>query len=196
MIRKWLWSVGALSVVTSAWMASAVDPHSAATYAANANVPRPAELQPAVAFRSGNQAIDIPVEGVAVRDLRDNFGDPRVGHVHGALDIMAPQGTPVVAAVDGTLRKLYTSHLGGLTIYEFDDQQALSYYYAHLDRYANVWEGKRVRRGEVIGYVGMTGNATTPHLHFGIETLPPTKEWWKGTPVNPYPILTRSTITP
>jgi murein DD-endopeptidase MepM/ murein hydrolase activator NlpD len=141
-------------------------------------------------------AILIPVAGVAASDLRDNFGDPRVGHVHGALDIMAAEGTPVMAAVDGTVRKLYVSARGGLTIYEFDDAQELGYYYAHLERYSgDLREGQRLRRGEVIGYVGMTGNATTPHLHFGVEVLPPGKEWWKGTPVNPYPMLTRTTMT-
>lgn len=137
--------------------------------------------------------IIIPVRGVASSDLHDNFLQPRNGgRTHGALDILAPRGTPVIAAVDGTIRKLFTSRAGGLTIYEFDQAEERVYYYAHLDRYADgIGEGSVVRQGTVIGYVGTTGNAPpgTPHLHFAIELLPPTKEWWKGQPVNPYPLL-------
>lgn len=106
---------------------------------------------------------------------------------------MAPRGTPVVAAVDGTIRKLFFSKGGGITIYQFDRSEARVYYYAHLDRYADgMAEGLFVKQGTVIGYVGVTGNAPpgAPHLHFSIEVLPPTKEWWKGQPVNPYPLLT------
>jgi murein DD-endopeptidase MepM/ murein hydrolase activator NlpD len=133
----------------------------------------------------------IPVLGVTASSLHDSFNESRGGHTHRALDILAPRGTPVVAAVDGTIRKLFTSRAGGLTIYEFDDSAQRVYYYAHLDHYANIDEGMHVRRGDVIGYVGTTGNApeSTPHLHFAIELLPPTKEWWKGTAINPYPIL-------
>jgi len=137
--------------------------------------------------------IIIPVAGIHRSDLHDNFADPRTGHVHNALDIMAPRGTPVVAAVDGTVRKLFTSRAGGLTIYQFDRSEEKVYYYAHLDRYADgLREGERIARGDVIGYVGTTGNApaNSPHLHFAIQILPPTKEWWKGQAVDPYPILT------
>jgi len=141
----------------------------------------------------------IPVEGIAANDLRDTYEQARSGgRAHHALDIMAPRGTPVIAAVDGTIRKLFTSRAGGLTIYEFDRDEQRVYYYAHLDSYADVREGMPVHRGEVIGYVGTTGNApaNAPHLHFAIEQLPPTKEWWKGTPMNPYPILTRLASAP
>lgn len=137
--------------------------------------------------------IIIPVAGVTASSLRDTFEQARSGgRPHHALDILAPRGTPVVAAVDGTIRKLFTSGAGGLTIYEFDNREERVYYYAHLDAYANVREGMRVRQGDVIGYVGTTGNApaNTPHLHFAIEILPPTKDWWRGTPIDPYPILT------
>ena len=139
--------------------------------------------------------IIIPVLGVERAQLHDNFNEGRVGHTHDALDIMAAQGTPVIAAVDGTIRKLFTSKRGGLTIYQFDDAQARSYYYAHLDRYANIWEGQRIHRGDVIGYVGQTGNANTPHLHFAIAQLPPTHEWWKGDAINPYPELIARGVT-
>lgn len=137
--------------------------------------------------------IIIPVQGISADQLRDTFTEPRGGgnRVHRAMDILAPLGTPVIAAVDGTIRKLFDSRAGGTTIYQFDVSEQTLYYYAHLDHYANgVREGLFVKQGTVIGYVGTTGNAgATPHLHFSIERLPSTKEWWKGDPVNPYPIL-------
>jgi murein DD-endopeptidase MepM/ murein hydrolase activator NlpD len=105
---------------------------------------------------------------------------------------MAPRRTPVVAAQDGRIVKLFTSKAGGLTIYQFDPSGTFSYYYAHLDGYApGLHEGQTVQRGELIAYVGSTGNASAdaPHLHFAIFVLGPRKEWWKGTPVNPLPFL-------
>lgn len=139
----------------------------------------------------------VPVAGITADQLHDNYLQARGGgtRLHGAIDIMAPRNTPVLAAVDGTIRKLFTSAGGGLTIYQFDQGEQRIYYYAHLDRYApSLAEGQFVRQGSVIGFVGTTGNAApdAPHLHFAIEMLPPTKEWWKGTPVNPYPILVGS----
>jgi len=137
----------------------------------------------------------LPVIGVTEDQLTDTYTQARSGgRTHDAIDILAPRGTPVVAAVDGTIRKLFTSRAGGLTIYEFDVREERVYYYAHLDGYADgIYEGLSVKQGTVIGYVGTTGNAPpgTPHLHFAIENLTPTKEWWKGEPVNPYPLLTR-----
>jgi len=139
--------------------------------------------------------IALPVFGVSPDQLRDTFAEARGGgsRIHRAMDIMAPMGTPVIAAVDGSIRKIYTSKAGGLTVYQFDRDERRLYYYAHLDAYADgLAEGAFVTQGTVIGYVGTTGNTNgTPHLHFSIEDLPPTKEWWKGEPVNPYPILTR-----
>lgn len=136
----------------------------------------------------------VPVAGVARDQLRDSFQQPRSGgRTHRALDILAPMGTPVVAAVDGTIRKLFFSKAGGISIYQFDPDEERVFYYAHLQRYADgLAEGQVVKRGTVIGYVGVSGNAPkdTPHLHFAIETLTPEKVWWKGTPLNPYPLLT------
>ena len=135
----------------------------------------------------------IPVQGVHASQLKSTFNEGRAGHLHHAIDILAPRGTPVLAAVDGTVRKLFVSGAGGITLYEYDLAGERSYYYAHLDGYApGIREGLALRRGDVLGYVGTTGNApaTTPHLHFAIEVLPPTKEWWKGEAIDPYPILT------
>ena len=138
--------------------------------------------------------LKIPVEGADEDDLRDTFFDSRGrGRAHEALDIMAPRHTQVLAADDGVIAKLFNSNGGGgIAIYQFDPTETYCYYYAHLDRYAaGLKEGQRVRRGDVIGYVGSTGNAspTAPHLHFAIFRLTPERQWWKGEPINPYPIL-------
>jgi murein DD-endopeptidase MepM/ murein hydrolase activator NlpD len=124
--------------------------------------------------------------------LHDTFSDARGSRVHEALDILAPRGTQVIAVEDGRIEKLFTSKAGGLTIYQFDPTRTFAYYYAHLDRYADgLVEGRIVKRGDVIGYVGSTGNASpdAPHLHFAIFRLGPERQWWKGEPINPYPIL-------
>lgn len=138
----------------------------------------------------------IPVLGVAPESLRDTYDQARGGGArrHEALDIMAPRGSEVVAAADGTIRKLFLSRAGGITIYQEGVRGEMMYYYAHLERYASgIREGTRVSRGDVIGYVGSSGNASAdaPHLHFAIFRLPPSREWWKGEPINPYPQLSR-----
>jgi len=133
-----------------------------------------------------------PISGLTVADLHDSFDELHNGHRHEAIDIMAPRGTPVHAVVAGTIRKLFLSKAGGLTIYQFDEPARYCYYYAHLDGYAKgLQEGMRVQRGEVIGYVGSTGNAnaSAPHLHLAISELGPDKQWWKVKAVNPYPAL-------
>jgi len=153
----------------------------------------PAFGHPLPASGERGQTILIPVQGVQSSQLKSTFNEGRAGHLHHAIDILAPRGTPVLAAVDGTVRKLFVSGAGGITLYEYDLAGERSYYYAHLDGYApGIREGLALRRGDVLGYVGTTGNApaTTPHLHFAIEVLPPTKEWWKGEAIDPYPILT------
>jgi murein DD-endopeptidase MepM/ murein hydrolase activator NlpD len=159
-------------------------------------------VQPAAAnvamIATSGEAIIIPVAGIEKAKLRDDFDAIHSGHPHHAIDILAPRGTPVLAAVDGTIRKLFESGAGGITIYEFDLSQERSYYYAHLDSYAsNLAEGMSVRRGDVIGYVGTTGNApaNTPHLHFAITILPPDKAWSKGDAIDPYPILVARGVT-
>ena len=139
----------------------------------------------------------MPVQGVAPADLRDTFNEGRDAGArpHEALDVMAPRGTPVLAADEGRLVKLFTSVPGGLTVYQFDPSGRYAYYYAHLDRYADgLREGMTLQRGQPIGYVGSTGNASpdAPHLHFAIFRLGPERQWWKGTAVNPYPLLARA----
>jgi murein DD-endopeptidase MepM/ murein hydrolase activator NlpD len=137
--------------------------------------------------------LQVPVAGVKSQELSDTFNQPRGDERrHEALDILAPRGTPVLAAADGTVVKLFNSKPGGLTVYAFDPSARYSYYYAHLDHYANALkEGQNVKKGELIGYVGTTGNAdpSTPHLHFAVFELGPEKHWWQGTPVNPYPMF-------
>ncbi len=135
----------------------------------------------------------IPVEGMKLAQLSDNFDQPRgAERHHEALDIMAPKGTKVLAVADGKVAKLFDSKAGGLTIYQFDPSDKLAYYYAHLDKYADgLKEGAEIKRGDVIGYVGVTGNSspTAPHLHFAVFELTPEKQWWKGTPLNPFPMM-------
>ena len=136
--------------------------------------------------------LEIPVEGVQADQLTPQFTDSRTGHVHEALDILAPMGTPVKAVEEGRIARLFLSKAGGITIYQFDPSEKYCYYYAHLDRYADgLREGDRVQRGQVIGYVGVSGNApkNTPHLHFAIFRLTDEKHWWEGTPLDPYDIL-------
>lgn len=142
---------------------------------------------------SGTSRLLIPVDGIQPDQLEDTYTQARSGgRVHNALDIMAPRNTPVLAATDGVIRRLFESKPGGTTIYQFGTRGIYCYYYAHLERYApGLKEGDQVRRGDVIGYVGTTGNAPpgAPHLHFAIYELGPEKRWWEGEPVNPYPML-------
>jgi murein DD-endopeptidase MepM/ murein hydrolase activator NlpD len=150
------------------------------------------EVVPVMRDPDAPRPMIIPVAGVAPAAIRDMFDDARGGRRHEAIDIMASRGTPVIAADDGVVQKLFTSVAGGLTVYEFDPDQRFCYYYAHLDGYAaGLHEGQPVRRGEILGYVGTTGNAPkdAPHLHFALIRLDPDRRWWKGTYVNPYPLL-------
>jgi peptidoglycan LD-endopeptidase LytH len=139
-------------------------------------------------------ALIVPVLGVDVKLLADSFTDTRDGRTHEALDIPAARGTPVVAAAEGNVVKLFHSKPGGTTVYQFDDSRTYCYYYAHLDRYARgLQEGTLLRQGEVLGYVGTTGNApaNAPHLHFAVFRLGPEKKWWKGEPLDPLPMFRR-----
>ncbi|HEX6746868.1 MAG TPA: M23 family metallopeptidase [Longimicrobium sp.] len=137
----------------------------------------------------------VPVQGVKPSQLTDTYTQARgQGRVHDAIDIRAARGTPVLAAADGTVLKLFNSERGGITLYELGPDGHTIYYYAHLDRYApGMDEGRRLRQGDVIGYVGHSGNAGAgnDHLHFEITTAADPRRWWAGTPQNPYPLLRR-----
>ncbi|HEY7509032.1 MAG TPA: M23 family metallopeptidase [Vicinamibacteria bacterium] len=147
---------------------------------------------PAIADLRARRLI-LPVD-VSPERLTDSFGDPRGAgtRLHRAVDILAPRGTPVRAVEAGTIARLDVSAAGGISVYQFDREERYCYYYAHLDRYAaGLEEGADVARGEVIGYVGTTGNAprNTPHLHFAIYRLSEAKQWSAATALNPYPVF-------
>lgn len=132
-----------------------------------------------------------PLRGYEER-LRDNFHESRGKRRHEALDIMAPRGTPVVAVDDGRIARLYRSGPGGIAVYQFDAAGERVYYYAHLDGYAKgLAEGQVVKRGDLLGFVGTTGNApeSAPHLHFAMFETGGEGRWWRGKPINPYPYL-------
>lgn len=143
----------------------------------------------------GPAGLAIPVAGIKPGQLSDTFSQARAGgaRVHDATDIMAPAGTPVVAVADGVVEKLFFSPGGGgITAYVRSSDQRWTYYYAHLQGYApGLAEGQRVRRGQLIGRVGSTGNADPagPHLHFAINRMQPGEKWHQGSPINPYPLL-------
>ncbi|MBB4639585.1 M23 family metallopeptidase [Longimicrobium terrae] len=162
--------------------------------------PRPEIVIPAEPLAAGELApgasLLIPVRGIRPAQLADTYADARSGgRTHHAIDIMAPAGSPVVAAADGTVHRLRTGGLGGITIYQFGDDGRTLYYYAHLQRYAaGIREGQRIRCGEIIAYVGDTGNAGAGnyHLHFSVGRLSNPERYWESENVNPYPLLAGS----
>jgi len=134
----------------------------------------------------------VPIDGADIDRLNGMFSEARDGRAHEAVDILAPRYTPIHAVEDGTIAKLFVSKAGGQTIYQFDPSDRFCYYYAHLERYApGLHDGQHVARGEVIGYVGTSGNAppNTPHLHFAVSELGPDRRWWQGRPIDPYLVL-------
>jgi murein DD-endopeptidase MepM/ murein hydrolase activator NlpD len=158
-------------------------------------VPAPTDYGPppvAGALAPG-ATLAVPVLGVRPEQLRDTYAAARSGgRTHNAIDIMAPAGTPVLAAADGTVLKLRTGGIGGITVYQLGTDGRTLYYYAHLQRYAaGLREGTPVARGQVIAYVGDTGNAGAGnyHLHFSVSHLADPSRWWEGVNVNPYPML-------
>ena len=145
-----------------------------------------------------SRELGLPVANFKLADMLDTFNASRAGERrHEATDIIAARGTPVLAVDDGSIVKLFWSVPGGRTIYQFDPTEHYCYYYAHLDGYeVHLKEGLAVQRGQVIGYVGTTGNApaNSPHLHFGITQIGRDKKWWGGTPLDPFPILRASAL--
>ncbi|HEY7215652.1 MAG TPA: M23 family metallopeptidase [Thermoanaerobaculia bacterium] len=152
--------------------------------------PPPAAIPPA---DLAQRDLLLPVQGIRREELRDTFNEARSqGRVHEAIDIIAPRNTPVLAVEAGRIVKFFSSNLGGLTIYQFDPTETYCYYYAHLDHYApGLKEGDQVAKGQVIAFVGSTGDASpdAPHLHFEITRLHADKHWWQGDSINPYPVL-------
>ena len=183
------------SAYTSSWL-TAAEP-AAAGEAAQAQVATPAETPAIVAPPSAaGDALIVPVAGVRADQLSDSFADERAGgeRLHEALDIMAPRGTQVLAAAPGKVESLFKSDAGGNTIYVRSEDGRTIYYYAHLDAYAEgLKEGDAVGRGQSLGTVGSSGNASPdgPHLHFAILRTTPDAAWWEpATAINPYPLLT------
>ena len=179
------WSLGLFALLLAAAFVSMVrirfDPPAQA-------VSEPAPSAPAMA----DATLIIPVQGVRAGQLTDTWGESRGGgtRAHHAIDIMAPKGTPVLAAAGGTVEKIFESANGGHTIYVRTPDGGTIHYYAHLDGYG-VIEKQLVRQGQQIATVGNTGSAAggAPHLHFEIKVMQPGESWWQGTNVNPYPLL-------
>ena len=157
------------------------------------------EAQPPVTLAEGiwvgPSGLAVPVEGIKPAQLSDTFTQARAGGArsHDAIDIMAAEGTPVLSASEGKVEKLFFSDGGGgITVYVRSPDQRWTYYYAHLQGYApGLAEGQQVKRGQLLGRVGHTGNANPagPHLHFAINRMEPGQRWWQGSPINPYPLL-------
>ena len=149
----------------------------------------------------GPAGLAVPVQGIKPAQLSDTFTQARAGGVrsHDAIDIMAAEGTPVLSASDGTVEKLFFSDGGGgITVYVRSPDQRWTFYYAHLQGYApGLAEGQQVKRGQLLGRVGHSGNANPagPHLHFAINRMEPGQRWWQGNPINPYPLLAGKPVT-
>jgi peptidoglycan LD-endopeptidase LytH len=151
-----------------------------------------AEARMASAEELRGRRLEFPVEGIPRERLTDTFDEARSGHVHEAADILAPRNTAVRAVEAGTIARLLSNPSGGITVYQLDPSERFVYYYAHLERYVDgLKEGQKVDRGQVIGYVGTSGNApkNTPHLHFAIFRVVDQRQWWGGAPINPYLVL-------
>jgi murein DD-endopeptidase MepM/ murein hydrolase activator NlpD len=196
MLKRLTIGVGAILLLALAGLASMIRivPGEPA-----APVARPAvQTVEAVSAAAGSWThplLTVPVQGVSRAQIVDTWGQSRANgaRVHQATDIMAAGGTPVIAAAPGIVEKLfYSEGGGGITLYVRSPDRQWSYYYAHLQRYApGVVEGMQVRTGDLLGYVGDTGNsgAGNYHLHFALSHMQPGESWWKGQPVNPYPLL-------
>ncbi|NOT63285.1 MAG: M23 family metallopeptidase [Acidobacteria bacterium] len=207
----WLWVLifGALLLVAGIWRvwlwlqpraAFPTQVQPSVTPAPTVSAPNKAAEEPATqpiaeAVLPAGLKLIIPVEGIKPDQLRDTFNDARsAGRTHNAIDIMAARGTPVLAAADGEVVRLFNSEAGGTTLYQLNQARNVVFYYAHLERYADsLFVGRQVKQGEVIAYVGDTGNAGAGnyHLHFGVWLTDDPKRFWDGTNVNPYELFKR-----
>ena len=160
----------------------------------------PAPVSPPGPKRAPGDGLEIPVAGIARDGIADTWGDARSeGRQHHGTDIMAPGGTPVLATAAGTVEKLFSSRLGGTTLYQRSADRRWTFYYAHLKAYApGIHEGQQVQPGQLLGFVGDTGDAGAGnyHLHFSLTRTDPQQRWWEGEDVNPYPYLSRATPLP
>lgn len=191
--------VGVLLLAMLALLASMVRVHfepaqrPAAGLQLDAAAPAPPPAVPAV--QSDPSELMVPVAGIPRAQIRDTWGESRASgqRLHQGTDIVAPLGTPVIAAAPGTVEKLfYSNGGGGITLYVRSPDRRWSYYYAHLSRYApGIGEGRQVGAGDMLAYVGDTGNAGAGnyHLHFGVSRMRPEDRWWQGEAINPYPLL-------
>ena len=181
-------------LVAAVLIAAVIYIYSSPTASGPASAAEPGPVVPAAGATLAPSGLVIPVQGVRAGQLTDSWHDAREGgaRVHEAIDIMAPGGTPVLAALPGTIEKLFQSARGGTTIYVRTDDTKWAAYYAHLRGYApGLAEGQRITAGQTIGYVGDTGDAGPGnfHLHFALNRMAPGERWWQGTAINPYPIL-------
>lgn len=148
---------------------------------------------------NGDAGLVIPVAGVRTEELKDTYGAARSGgRAHKGVDIFAASGTPVLAAAEGVIVKRDSNAVGGISLYERGMDGRTIYYYAHLKAWRpGIKEGDLVRQGDVIGYVGSTGNVSgSPHLHFAVFTVTDPNRWWRGRDLNPYHLLTESATSP
>ena len=140
------------------------------------------------------ERLRVPIDGVEIESFKGGFVERRGSRPHEAVDILSPRNTPILAVDNGTIAKLFDSKAGGHTIYQFDATGRVAYYYAHLEKYAEgLHDGQVVKQGDVIGYVGTSGNAppNTPHLHFAVFELDDTGRWWKGKALDPHGVQDR-----
>ncbi len=147
------------------------------------------DTSPADVEELRSESLRAPIDGADPERWKGSFTETHNGHAHEAVDILAPRNTPIHAVSDGRIAKLFLSKAGGLTIYQSDPSGRFIFYYAHLQRYADdVRVGENVARGDVIGYVGTSGNAPpdTPHLHFAIFRTTDPRRWWQGAAIDPY----------
>jgi len=195
----WIFGYNIAHAPTGAPSGPVIEGSAGKVAAAGEKVTLDPEAQPPVTIAEGlwvgPAGLAIPVQGIKPEQLVDTFTAARAGgaRVHDAIDIMAAEGTPVIAAADGTVEKLFFSNGGGgITLYVRSPDQRWTYYYAHLQGYApGLAEGQQVKRGQLLGRVGHTGNASPsgPHLHFAINRMQPGEKWYNGAPINPYPLL-------
>jgi murein DD-endopeptidase MepM/ murein hydrolase activator NlpD len=194
----WLWAYGPPkpAVDENPHLAAVDETKAAATRAVNATLPAaassPAAQPVATSGDIPHRRLRVPIEGGDIESWKGGFYERRGGRPHEAVDILAPRNTPVYAVDAGRIEKLFLSKAGGNTIYQFDPDGRLCYYYAHLERYADgIREGQTVSQGQLIGYVGTSGNApaNTPHLHFAVFELNADRHWWQGRALDPYEVF-------